>query len=93
MENKRQSYRDRITGDPGVLAGKPVVRGTRIPVGLVLEQLAENPDLDDLFAAYPRLTLDDVKACLAYAQALVDGSDVIPAPPRRTGGHILESAV
>jgi uncharacterized protein (DUF433 family) len=53
------------------MVGKPVVKGTRIPVEVVLGKLAENPDLDDLFAAYPRLTLDDVKACLAYATAVV----------------------
>jgi uncharacterized protein (DUF433 family) len=53
------------------MVGKPVVKGTRIPVEIVLAKLAENPDFDDLFAAYPRLTLDDVRACLAYANALV----------------------
>jgi len=62
---------DRITADPNVMVGKPVVRGTRIPVERVLEQLAYNPDLHELFAAYPRLTVDDVKACLAYAQRAV----------------------
>jgi uncharacterized protein (DUF433 family) len=62
---------DRITTDPDVMVGKPVVRGTRIPVERVLEQLAYNPDLHELFAAYPRLTVDDVKACLAYAQRAV----------------------
>jgi uncharacterized protein (DUF433 family) len=61
----------RIVSDPKVLVGKPVVRGTRIPVELVLAHLAENPDLEDLFAAYPRLTVDDVRACLAYATRLV----------------------
>ena len=54
------------------MVGKPVVRGTRIPVELVIGHLAANPDLDDLFGAYPHLTLDDVKACLAYAQQAVE---------------------
>jgi uncharacterized protein (DUF433 family) len=61
----------RITVDPKVMVGKPVVKGTRIPVELVLEHLAYNPDVTELFAAYPHLTLDDVKACLAYAQKAV----------------------
>ena len=61
----------RITVDPDIMVGKPVVKGTRIPVYVILGKLAENPDLDDLFAAYPRLTIDDVKACLAYAEHLV----------------------
>ncbi len=61
-------YQDRIVADPEILVGKPVVRGTRIPVELVLQYLAENPNFDDLFADYPRLTMEDVKACFAYAQ-------------------------
>lgn len=53
------------------MVGKPVIRGTRIPVELVLGHLAHNPDLDELFAAYPHLTVEDVQACFAYAQAAV----------------------
>ena len=48
------------------MVGKPVVKGTRIPVERVIQHLAENPDLDDLFQAFPHLILEDVKACLAY---------------------------
>jgi len=69
---ERSQYADRIVTDPAILAGKPVVKGTRIPVGVVLEYLANNPNFDELFADYPRLTLDDVKACLGFAQALVE---------------------
>jgi uncharacterized protein (DUF433 family) len=68
---KTDCYLDRIIQDPAIMAGKPVVKGTRVPVERVLAHLAENPDLDDLFAAFPHLTLEDVKACLAYAQAKV----------------------
>jgi uncharacterized protein (DUF433 family) len=75
MMSARPPYLDRIVADPAVLVGKPVVKGTRIPVELVLAKLAQNPDLDELFADYPRLTVDDVKACLAYAQALVEQTD------------------
>jgi len=72
MATEKANYHDRITQDPAVMVGKPVVKGTRIPVELVLEQLSYNLDLEELFAAYPRLTIDDVKACLAYAQAAVE---------------------
>lgn len=58
---------DRITVDPDVMVGKPVVKGTRMPVELVLAKLAVNPNLDEPFLDDPELTLDDVKACLAYA--------------------------
>jgi uncharacterized protein (DUF433 family) len=62
---------DRISTDPEVMVGKPVVRGTRIPVEVVLGFLSANPDLGELLQAYPHLTVDDVKACLAYARAAV----------------------
>ncbi|HXH21555.1 MAG TPA: DUF5615 family PIN-like protein [Dehalococcoidia bacterium] len=62
--------------DPRVMVGKPVVRGTRIPVEAVLAHLADNPDLDDLFQAYPRLTKEDVKAYLAFASERVRGTPV-----------------
>ncbi len=72
MAKEQPSYRDRIVVDPEIMVGKPVVKGTRIPVERVLGHLAGTLDLEDLFAAYPRLTVDDVKACLAYAQKLVE---------------------
>ena len=55
--------------DPEIMGGKPVVKGTRIPVERVIAHLTQHPDLNDLFAAYPELTVEDVKACLACAHA------------------------
>ncbi len=81
MAHERFRYQDRIVVDREVLTGKPVVKGTRIAVELVLAHLAENPDLDDLFAAYPHLTVEDVQACLGYAGAVIQGEDVHPATP------------
>jgi uncharacterized protein (DUF433 family) len=69
---------DRIVVDPRIMAGKPVVRGTRIPVELVLKRLSQDLSIQTLFESYPRLTEDDVKACLAYAFGLVEGEDVFP---------------
>lgn len=71
-------YQNHIIIDPNILAGKPVIKGTRIPVGLVLKRLAQDLDMQTIFAAYPRLTKEDVKACIAYAQALVEGEEVFP---------------
>lgn len=70
---------DRISVDPAVMVGKPVVKGTRIPVSTVLDQLAVELDLRDLFAAYPGLTEEDVRACLRYAADLIDGENIVPA--------------
>ena len=58
---------DRIETNPGVMLGKPVVAGTRIPVELVLRKLGEGATTADLLSAYPRLTERDIQACLVYA--------------------------
>lgn len=71
MVQERPPYQERITSGPGILGGKPIIRGTRISVQLVLEQLADGPDIAELFAAYPELTEDDVKAALAYARTVL----------------------
>ena len=75
----------RIITDPDILVGKPVVRGTRIPVELVLEYLAHTPNFDELFADYPRLTMEDVQACFAYAQAQVGKATRRSRPTPGTG--------
>ena len=60
-------YRERIVLDPAIRFGKPVVRGTRITVGDVLDYLAGGMSEDELLADFPQLTRDDVRACLAFA--------------------------
>lgn len=82
MAIEHVSFEDRIVADAAVMVGKPVVKGTRIPVELVLEELASNPDLDELLAAHPALTVEDVKACLAYAKYLLtEKQDLAHAAP------------
>ena len=66
-----QEIAERITIDPAVMVGKPVIKGTRMPVELVLAKLAANPDLDEFLLDYPELTVEDVKAVLAYASTLL----------------------
>ena len=63
------SWEDRIERNPEVLVGKPVVRGTRISVELVLELLADGWDEHELLDGYPSLSRDDIRACLHYAAA------------------------
>ncbi len=70
---------DRIELNPGVLGGKPVVRGTRIPVEDLLRKLADGATETDLLDAYPRLTRDDIQAALRYAADSV-GHEVIVLP-------------
>lgn len=71
MRKEHGDYLDRIEQDPEIMVGKPVVRGTRIPIERVLAHLEEN-DRADLFAAFPELTEEDVRACLAYARAALE---------------------
>ena len=58
---------NRIEYNPAVMLGKPVIRGTRIPVELLVRKLSEGATEADLLDAYPRLTRDDILAALAYA--------------------------
>ncbi len=74
---------DRIVLDPEILAGKPTVRGTRISVEVVLEFLERDLATDEIFEAFPKLTPDDVRACIIYARELVMKQRVKPAAPRR----------
>ena len=61
----------RIEINPSVMLGKPVIRNTRIPVELLLRKLSEGATVTDLLDAYPRLTVEDVRACLAYAADVI----------------------
>lgn len=68
---------ERIVVDPNVHFGKPCVQGTRIPVQSVLELINDGIRLEDISEDYyPDLTIDDVKACVQYAIALVADEDV-----------------
>jgi len=62
---------DRIVVDAEILAGKPVIRGTRLAVEFILELLAAGQSNGELLANYPGLTREDILACLSYASYLV----------------------
>jgi uncharacterized protein (DUF433 family) len=64
------SWTDHIVVDPEIVAGKPVVRGTRLALEFILELLAAGQSEADITANYPGLTCDDIRACLAYASYL-----------------------
>jgi len=72
------SWQDRIVVDPKVLTGKPVVRGTRISVELVVDLLAAGWSHEQILASYPHLSEDDVRACLSYASELLREEHVFP---------------
>lgn len=62
----------RITSDPGVCSGKPCLKGTRIPVHIILDLLAAGETGDGIRKAYPDVTDDDIRACISYAAALAE---------------------
>ena len=78
MAAKQQNYLDRIVSISGVVGGKLIVKGTRIPVELVLKYLAAEPDINVLFEAFPHLTREDVQAYLAFAQEVIEEEEVFP---------------
>lgn len=57
----------RISSIPGVMSGKPCIRGTRVPVDLILDYLASGETVSELLLSYPTLTEDDVRAAIAFA--------------------------
>ena len=69
---------DRIVVDPKILTGKPVVRGTRVSVELVVELLAAGWSHAQILASYQHLSEEDIRACLAYASELLREEKVYP---------------
>lgn len=65
------AWQDRIEVDPGRLGGKPVVRGTRIAVELVVGMVADGWSGERIRESYPTLTEEDIRACLRYAAAIL----------------------
>jgi uncharacterized protein (DUF433 family) len=63
---------DRIIVDPDILVGKPVIRGTRIPVYIIVGLIANGLTTKEILKEYPRLKEEDVKAALLYASKLVE---------------------
>jgi uncharacterized protein (DUF433 family) len=74
------STTDRIEVNPKVMMGKPVIRGTRIPVELLLRKLGEGASEADLLDAYPRLTREDILAAMAYAADALAHEETILIP-------------
>jgi uncharacterized protein (DUF433 family) len=67
---------DRIELNPRICNGKPVIKGTRIPVSVILEQIAEGESWNTLLAGYPELKKEDIQAALLYARASLDHTEV-----------------
>jgi uncharacterized protein (DUF433 family) len=71
-------WQERITIDPNVLTGKPVIKGTRLAVEFIIELLANGWTEAEIFRNYPGITHEDVLACLQYAGAMLKAEKVYP---------------
>ncbi len=65
-------WQDRISSDARICSGKPCIRGTRIPVHIILDLLAAGETYDGIRRAYPDLTDNDIQACIGYAAMLAE---------------------
>jgi uncharacterized protein (DUF433 family) len=75
-----EDWRSRITIDPEVLAGKPVIKGTRMAVEFVVELLANGWTVEEVLENYPQLKREDVIAALKYAAEVLKEERVYPLP-------------
>ena len=73
-------WRDRIVSNPEILVGKPIVKGTRISVELILGWLANGWSFEQILESYPHITRDDIQAALAFAAERLHEEDYIPLP-------------
>jgi uncharacterized protein (DUF433 family) len=72
-------WRERIEFKPGVMTGKPVIKGTRLTVDHVIELLAEGWTVATINGEYPGVTAEDLAACLAYTSEVLKSEKVYPA--------------
>ena len=70
-------YRNYIESNPSVMLGKPVIKGTRLTVEIILQKLSEGATVDQLIAAYPALKPEDISAVLAYASDVISNETII----------------
>jgi len=73
-------WRERIRIDSNILVGKPVIKGTRISVEMVIELLGRGYKLDQILEQYDHLTMEDIQACLVYAGELLKAEKVYALP-------------
>lgn len=73
-----ERWKERIAVDPNICHGKPCIRGTRIMVSVILDNLAEGLSVEEILREYPSLTPEDVQAAIRYAAALAREEELLP---------------
>jgi len=75
-----EEWKDRVTFDPDILAGKPIIKGTRISVEFILDLLANGWTTEEILKNYPQLKKEDITAVLKYATEILKEEKVYPLP-------------
>lgn len=75
-EERPIDFSERVVVDPRILVGKPVIKGTRIPVSMILNLVAHGFTFDQIIEDYPVLTVEDIRAAILYAGARLDREQV-----------------
>jgi uncharacterized protein (DUF433 family) len=73
-----QDWQEKITANPDVCHGKACIRGTRIMVSVILDNLADGFSPEEIVGEYPPLTLDDIRAAISYAATLTREEEILP---------------
>ena len=71
---------DRIVSEPGIMLGKPVIRGTRVPVELLVRKLGEGASVEEMLEAYPNLKREDIFAALKFAADSLSNEEIVFLP-------------
>ena len=69
---------NRISINPNISHGKPCIKGTRIPVYLILEMLEDGMTIPEILEEYPHLSNDDIKACISFVKNLIQNTEIFP---------------
>lgn len=72
-----QLYRNKIATDPNIMLGKPIIKGTRITVELLLRKMSEGMSVEELTEAYPHLSKEDVLAALSYSADVISREEML----------------
>lgn len=70
-------YRDRVIADPQIMLGKPIIKGTRITIELILQKLAQKLEIEEILSSYPNLNKEDIYAALAYSAHVIGQEEML----------------
>jgi len=77
LGKKGMNYQERITANPNVMLGKPVIKNTRITVELILRKIAGGYSFDEILEMYSHITKEDILACVSYAVSVIESEDTL----------------